>query len=97
THADAEPLCDAIMAMMLAAVVLDIVDELRARRADLVTAWPLAQVQHAELVHRVLADAGIACHLRAGHLRTLLAFLGPHVPIDVLVPAAQLAQARAKI
>jgi len=74
--------------MMAAALVLDMLDDLRARRADLVAVWPLQHMQHAEIVRRVLSDAGIDCHLQSSHLRTLLAFFGPHVPIDVLVPAA---------
>jgi hypothetical protein len=77
--------------------VLDIVDEARAWRADLVVVWPLQQAQHAALVARVLADANIACHLKSSHLRTLLAFFGPYVPIDVLVPAADADEARKKI
>src|SRR5262249_12840075 len=47
THLDAAVLCDPAHAMLLAAVVIDLVDDLRARRGDLVVAWPLHQVQHA--------------------------------------------------
>jgi hypothetical protein len=96
-HEDARLLCDPVIAMIAAAVLLDGVDDLRARRVALVVAWPLHQAQHAELVSRVLADAGIACHFQASHLRTLLAFFGPYVPIDVLVPAAAAEDARTRI
>lgn len=89
--------CDPLTAMMFAAAMLDVLDDLRARRGDLVVAWPLHQAQHAELVRGVLAQAGIACHLSSSHLRTLLAFFGPYVPIDVLVPAASVDEARSKI
>jgi hypothetical protein len=97
THPDAAVLGDPAHAMLLAAVVLDLVDDLRSRRGDLVVAWPLHQAQHAELVRRVLADAGIPCHLVASHLRTLLAVFGPYAPIDVLVPAGSVDDARGKI
>jgi hypothetical protein len=96
-HADALLVCDAVAAMVFAAVVLDLHDDLRARRAELVVAWPLHQAQHAELVRRVLGDAGIECHLQASHLRTLLGFFGPFAPIDVLVPPGAVDEARGKI
>ena len=89
--------CEPLTAMMLAAALLDVLDDLRARRGDMVVAWPLHQAQHAELVRGVLAEAGIACHLSSSHMRTLLAFFGPFVPIDVLVPAASVDEARSKI
>jgi hypothetical protein len=97
THPDAAALCDPASAMLLAAVMLDLVADLRAWRGDLVVAWPLHQPHHAELVRRTLADAGIACHLAASHLRTLLAVFGPYVPIDVVVPARSVDAARGKI
>lgn len=97
THGDALIVCEATSAMLAAALALDIVDDLRARRADLVAVWPLQHAQHAELVRRVLADAGIECHLQSSHVRTLLAFFGPYVPIDVLVPAMAAEDARARI
>jgi hypothetical protein len=94
---EARALVDAALAMIAAAVLLDALDDLQARRADLVAVWPLQHAQHAELVHRVLSDAGIECHLQASHLRTLLAFFGSYAPIDVLVPAAAAEGARARI
>jgi hypothetical protein len=97
TSAAALAVCEATAAMMFAAVMLDLRDDLRARRAELVVAWPLHQAQHAELVRRVLGDAGIECHLQASHLRTLLGFFGPFAPIDVLVPPGAVDEARGKI
>jgi hypothetical protein len=96
-RATALPLGDAVFAMIAAAVGLDILDDLQARRGDLMAVWTLHQPLHAELVRCALADAGIACHLQASHLRTLLAFFGPFAPIDVLVPAAAAAAARVRI
>lgn len=97
TSSTALPVGDAILTMIAAAVALDIADDLQARRIDLVAVWPLQHAQHAELVRRVLTDAGIQCHLQSSHLRCLLAFFGPYVPIDVLVPAAAAEDARARI
>jgi hypothetical protein len=97
TLPDAEAVCEATTAMLLAALMLDLLDDVRARRADLVVVWPLQHAQHAELVRRVLADAGIDCHLQSSHIRTLLGFFGPYVPIDVLVPAEAAEEARNKI
>jgi len=97
SHPDAGLLCDAVTAMMAAAVLLDVVDDLRARRGDLVAVWPLHHAQHGEVVRRVLADAGIACHLQSSHLRTLYAFFGPYVPVDVLVPSVSADAARARV
>jgi hypothetical protein len=97
TAPDAQPWCDPIIATMFAALVLDLLDDLRSRRGDLVVAWPLHQAHHAELVRSVLATSGIACHLSSSHLRTLLAFFGPYAPIDVLVPSASVDEARRKI
>ncbi|HEX7842288.1 MAG TPA: hypothetical protein VF469_32675 [Kofleriaceae bacterium] len=89
--------CDASTAMLVTAVVLDLRDELRARRTALVAIWPLQQPQHAEIVAAVLREAAIPFHLKGGHLRALLAFFGPYVPIDVMVPAEHADAARSKI
>lgn len=43
------------------------------------------------------ALAGIPCHLSAGHLRTLLAFFGPFVPIDVRVATEHVPAAQARL
>jgi SecY len=97
TLPDAQAVCEATTAMLLAALVLDLLDDVRARRADLIAVWPLQHPQHAELVRRVLTDAGIDCHLQSSHVRTLLGFFGPYVPIDVLVPAAAAEEAHNKL
>jgi hypothetical protein len=94
---DAQPVCEASTAMLVAALVLDLLDDARTRPAGLVAVWPLHQPHHAELVRRVLRDDGIDCHLQASHLRTLLGFFGPFVPIDVLVPVEDARRARDKI
>jgi len=97
TSSEALVLGDATLAMIAAAVVLDVLDDLKARRADLIAVWPLQHAQHAEFVRRVLTGVGIECHLQSSHLRTLLGIFGPYVPIDVLVPAMAAEDARARI
>lgn len=97
TDLTAGVLGDALYAMLFAAVLLDIADEARVRRADMVAIWPLHQANHAEIVQRVLTDAGIPCFLHARHLRTLLGPFAAFAPIDVLVPASDADTARARI
>jgi len=86
-----------VSAMIAAAVILDIVDDARARRSTLVPAGVIHQIQWAGVIERVLADAGIACHIHASNLRTLLAFFGPWAPAIVLVPADKADAARALV
>jgi hypothetical protein len=81
----------------LAALGLDIVDDLHVRRVSLEIAWSLQQAQHADLVAHDLESAGIPCHLASSNLRTLFAFFAPFVPIDVLVPAEHVPAARVRI
>ena len=88
-------LASAATVMLATATVMDMVADARALRAQLVPAAVLHQVQRAGVVEHVLAQAGIPCHLRGAHLRTLLAFFGPHVPVTVLVPAEHGETARA--
>jgi hypothetical protein len=92
--AGAAMLASPAIAMAGTAVVLDAIADARAHRRRLAPAGVLHQIQHAGSVERVLADAGIPCHLHASHLRTLAAFFGPWAPVIVLVPEAQAAEAR---
>lgn len=86
-----------LLIALVVAFGLDVFDDLRARRGDLVVAWSLQHAQHADLVVHDLASADISCHLVSTNLRTLLAFFGPFAPIDVLVPSAQAVAARDRI
>jgi hypothetical protein len=84
----------------LTAIVMDVVDEWRARRAaaaDLVDVWPLHQVPAIDLVLAALRRDGIAAHARGANHRALLHFFGPHVPIAILVPRPDAERARALI
>jgi len=92
-----QTLVNAVALMVGTAVVLDIVADARAHRRALVPAGVLHQVQYAGVVERVLADAQIPCHLHASHLRTLLVFFGPFVPVIVMVPEEHAAAARTKV
>ncbi len=75
------------VAMFCTAAVMDVFVDARARRAQLVPVAVLHQVQRGDVVEHVLGSAAIPFHLRDAHLRTLLAFFGPYVPVTVLVPA----------
>jgi hypothetical protein len=79
------------------ALVLDIVDEWRAWRAspDLVVVWPEHRPYGAEAAREALAAAGICVHARGERLRALLQFLGPFVPIDLMVRRADAKRATA--
>jgi hypothetical protein len=90
-------LVDGLAVIAATAVVLDLFAAARAHRDLLAPAAVLHQVQRAPLVEHLLAGAGIPCHLQARHLRALLGFFGPHVPIVALVPAARAEEARALI
>jgi hypothetical protein len=79
------------------AVVLDVIDDLRARRVTLDRVWSLQQPQHADLVVRALDDIGIPCHLGSANLRTVLAFFGPFAPIDVYVAPEHAPAARVRL
>ncbi|HEY1556327.1 MAG TPA: hypothetical protein VGF94_15940 [Kofleriaceae bacterium] len=68
------------------ATVADWIDELRARRRELVPVWPLHAPLRIQDVRDKLAAGGIDCFLQARRLRQLLWFFGPWAPIMVLVP-----------
>jgi hypothetical protein len=77
------------------AVALDLVAEWRARRAlpNLVAVWPEHRPYAVAAAREALVVANIPVHARGEHLRRLLQFLGPFVPIDLMVPRADAARA----
>ncbi|MEO8846186.1 MAG: hypothetical protein ABI591_04910 [Kofleriaceae bacterium] len=79
-------LADPFVIAFIAATLLDLVDEARARRQALVAVWPLHDPILAAVVRDHLRAAEIPHHLQASRLRSLLWFFGPYVPIMVLVP-----------
>jgi hypothetical protein len=84
-------------AMIGTAVILDIIDDARARREHLAPAWIVHQIQYLGVVERVLADAEIPCHVHASNVRTLFAFFGPWAPAIVLVPEPRAQEARDRL
>jgi hypothetical protein len=79
-------LVDAMMIGVMTAWLLDAYADVQARRQKLVIAWTLHAPHFADAAEDALAAQGIPCHMASSHLRTLLSFFGPFVPIDVLVP-----------
>jgi hypothetical protein len=80
-------LADPFVVAFIAATLLDLVDEARARnRQPLVAVWPLHDPMLAAVVRDQLTAAEIPHHLQAARLRSMLWFFGPYVPIMVLVP-----------
>jgi hypothetical protein len=86
-----------VSVMIATATLLDMRDDLRARRRMLVPVGILHQAQFVPLVERVLDEAGIAAHFHASHIRALFAFFAPWAPIVVLVPEADADAARSKV
>lgn len=88
---------DPVMIAITVAVVLDAIEDFRARRQKLVVAWTLHDPHHADAVKTLLAADGIVAHTSASHLRALLSFFGPFVPIEVQVPAEHAEATREKL
>jgi hypothetical protein len=82
--------------MIATAAVLDIIDDMRARRRDLAVVGVVHHAQHAGVLERMLAGASIPAHFHARNIRTLFAFWGPWAPIVVYAPVDQKEAARAK-
>jgi hypothetical protein len=80
----------------LAALVLDVIGEWRARlaRRDLVPVWPIHLAHQVDRALAALAEAGIPAHARGRHYRMLFQFFAPYVPVMVHVPAASVDEAR---
>jgi hypothetical protein len=79
-------LANAITVMLSTAVVLDLLADARAHRQKLAPVGVLHQIQYAGVVERVLADAGIPCHIHASHLRTSLRSTGHSHPRSCWCP-----------
>jgi hypothetical protein len=90
----ARMLADAVIVATVAAFLLDAFDDLRARRIELERVWCVHSAQDAERIERMLADAGIPCHLACSHVRTVLGGFGAFSPVDVLVTAEHAPAAR---
>jgi preprotein translocase subunit SecY len=88
---------DVMALILVAAVLLDVVGEVRFQRAQgrLSSVWPVhrAYAVHASL--RVLARAGIPAFPRGLHHRSLGQFFVPFVPVEILVPESRAGEAHA--
>lgn len=93
-HAAPGAMLGSVQAVLVAAVGLDVVDDLRGRRDKTARAWSLHSPQHADIAGRVLGEAGIAFHLTGANVRTILAWFGPFAPIDVHVRPEDATRAR---
>lgn len=88
---------DVVTGLVAAAVVVDLVHDLRGRRIPRVRVWSLHQPHLADAVERALVEADIPCHLTGAHLRAMLSFFGPFAPIDVYVRPEDATRAHAKL
>ena len=83
--------------LMIALVALDGLDEVRFRRKHgaLVMVYELARVPEVDAVLHRLSSKGIEGFGRTRHYRAAFQFFGPHLPIEVMVPASRAEEARA--
>ncbi len=90
---------EVLRGVVVTAAIMDFAGEWRARRAHgaLAAAWPEHRVYAIDPTLQMLAAAKIPSHARGAHMRALLQFFGPWVPVEILVPEAQAAEARALI
>lgn len=86
-----------VSALVVAAVLLDVIADARARRTELAIAAVIHQPQDLGVIEHALAEAQLPYHLHASHLRTLFAFFGPWAPIHVLVEPDRAIEARVKL
>ena len=88
---------DAVTLLVVACAALDVAGELRFRSAHREVAVLTAEHRLYAVgpVLAALADAGIAHFPRALRHRTLLAFWGPYLPVEILVSRSQADLARA--
>jgi hypothetical protein len=86
---------DLFGALMVLCVALDVGAEWLFRRArgDVAAVWPEHRLYAVRPALDRLEQAGIPAFARGLRHRTLLGFLGPYVPVDLLVPATHAAQA----
>lgn len=86
---------DLFGALMVLCVALDVGAEWLFRRAhgDVAAVWPEHRLYAVRPALARLEQAGIPAFARGLRHRTLLGFLGPYVPVDLLVPATRTAEA----
>ncbi len=78
------------------AIMLDLLDEARMRRAGTwVSAWPVHRSYEVEPALAALSAAGIPAWARGACARATLQFFGPYFPIDLMVPPDRAEEAHA--
>lgn len=84
------PLVTGFLLAPVAAVLLDVAAEWRARArlGELVVVRSVHRVYEADTLVELLAQEGIPAHARSLHHRSLFHFFAPHLPIDICVPEA---------
>jgi preprotein translocase subunit SecY len=92
----AATLCALIWAM-LAAIVLDVVQEAQARSrlGELEAVWPEHRLYALDTALATLAQAGIPAFARSANHRALWHFFAPFIPVEILVPPARAEEASA--
>jgi hypothetical protein len=87
---------DAAGTLVVLCVALDVMGEWRFRRVHphVERVWPEHRLYAIEPALAQLAAKGIAAYPRGLRHRALLAFAGPYVPVELLVPAPQAEEAR---
>lgn len=83
------------VALFCTAIALDLFEEWGFRRAqgEIQGVWPVHRVYAVQPALEALRAAGIPAFPRGLHHRTLLQFLGPHVPVTLLVPVEKVEDA----
>jgi preprotein translocase subunit SecY len=86
----------AINLLLGVAIVLDLLDEARMRRAGTwASAWPVHRVYEVEPALAALSAAGLPAWARGQYARATMQFFAPYFPIELMVPADRTEEARA--
>jgi hypothetical protein len=94
---DAQLHVDIVLLTVFACVATDVVDEIRFRRRNsaLVRIWPVHRLYLLPIMLKALEAAEIPAFARGRCHRTLLNFVAPWVPVDILVPVDRASRAEA--
>jgi hypothetical protein len=78
------------------AALLDIASDFQADRThgDLQSAWPFERLWAIGPALRLLERNGIKARLKNAHVKTILQFAGPFVPVELMVPADRVKQSQ---
>lgn len=84
---------------MATALTIDLILEFRARQSSpsLVPVWEIHQVYALPPTLRMLENAHIKAFAKNKHVRSMVQFFGPHIPIQIMVPLEDAQRARTLI